>query len=166
MDRVSEFRLLLICPAVADKVRQLAALLGFEVRVVQGLRSWNEQQKLFEEGRSLVDGKWVVSEPSKVVTKCKPGNSWHNFGLAVDVAPDDPLLPGYQPDWHAEHPTWKKMEETARSLGFVCGADFRTFPDNPHLQITGRFPVNPTDEVRQLFKDGGMKAVWMEAGLA
>lgn len=160
MDAISEERLNQVHPTLALKVRALADALAkqnIEIRVVQGLRSWAEQAALYAKGRTA---------PGAIVTKCVPGNSWHNFGLAVDVAPslNAPGAP-YVPDWNAGHPTWKAMEAAARMLGFVCGADFRTFPDNPHLQITGRFPVNPDDEVRQLFKDGGMLAVWQEAGL-
>jgi peptidoglycan L-alanyl-D-glutamate endopeptidase CwlK len=160
MEKISEIRLERVNPKLANAVRMLSnqlVLLNIEIRVVQGLRSWAEQQALYDQGRTT---------QGAIVTKCVPGMSWHNFGLAVDVAPDlnAPGKP-YVPDWNPNHLTWKTMEANARSLGFVCGADFRTFPDNPHLQITGRFPVNPDDEVRQLFKDGGVQAVWDEAGL-
>jgi hypothetical protein len=58
------------------------------------------------------------------------------------------------------------MEALGQSLGLEVGAYWRSFPDAPHFQLTGRFPVGaPSDEVRQLFKDGGMQAVWDEANI-
>lgn len=151
LDSISEGRLSLVAPALAAKVRQLANVLSFPIRVTQGLRSWNEQQALYDQGRTA---------PGKIVTNAKPGTSWHNYGMAVDVVPMDRL-----PDWNINHPNWQTIHSAAKALGFVCGADFRTFPDWPHLQLTGRFPDSPDDEVRLIFKCGGMEEVWKEAGL-
>lgn len=185
MDSNSETRLAQINPAIAMMVRILAANLADasvadEIRVVQGLRSWDQQAALYAEGRTAPGvpcvhdgvarpvGTCPVHHLGEIVTRSEPGNSWHNFGLAVDVAPftNDGVHAFKVPDWNADHPNWKQMEAAARLAGFVCGADFRTFPDNPHLQLTGRFPVNPDDEVRQIFKDAGMQAVWEESGIS
>ena len=169
MDSVSEAKLGLVMPALADKIRKMAEMLaleGLEIRVTQGLRSWNEQQLLYLKGRAYMGGKLTVVNKRDVVTNCPGGHSYHNFGMAVDCAPDDPTKPGYQIDWNAEHPQWKRMEDVGRSLGLTCGADWRSFPDAPHFQLVGRFPEgSPSDEVRQLFKDGGMVAVWKESGV-
>jgi len=157
MDDLSEERLALVNPILADKVRILSNMLETEriiIRVVQGLRSWNEQQKLYEQGRTT---------PGKIVTQCPGGHSYHCFGMACDLAPNDPSKPIWTPDWNADHPSWKKIEAAAVSIGLVCGCAFRTFVDAPHAQMTGRFPVNPDEEVRQLFKAGGMEAIWREA---
>ena len=157
MDSISEARLQLIYPALAAKIAQLSTMLeadGVMIRVVQGLRSWQEQDNLYAQGRTA---------PGHIVTNCPGGHSYHNFGLAVDCVPDDPSQPGYQPDWNSSHPTWKDMETKGQSLGLDSGATWRSFPDAPHFQLTGRFPEGaPDDEVRQLFKDGGMQAVWSE----
>lgn len=161
MDNVSEARLCGVHPYVARKVRELAAHLedeGIVIRVVQAFRSYADQDKLYAQGRTA---------PGEIVTRCVPGNSWHNYGLAVDVAPftRDGVHAYPVPDWNATHPAWHRIEEVGVSLGFVAGANFRTFPDNPHLQITGRFPVNPSCEVRHLFFEGGVAVVWEESGI-
>jgi len=162
MDSISEARLQLVWPLLSDKIHTLSDMLSQEsidVRVVQGMRSWSEQDDLYAQGRT---------SPGPVVTKCKGGDSYHNFGMAVDCVPSQ-FAPdqSYNPDWNASHPSWKRMEAIALSLGLTVGADFRTFPDNPHFQLTGRFPVGaPDGEVQQLFKDGGMQAIWDEAGSA
>ncbi len=175
MDSITQARLQLLCPVVAEKFRQLLSILDFDVRLVQGLRSWNDQADLYAKGRTAPgepcshDG---VARPvdtcaehplGLIVTKCRPGHSYHQFGLAGDLCPDILEIPGYQPDWNAQHQTWKRLEDAGRSCGFICGCDFRTFVDAPHFQMAGRFPVNPDDEVRQLFSDGGCQAVWDEA---
>lgn len=155
MDKHSEERLAEVHPKLAALVRQLAIQLAveeIEVRVTAGMRSWDEQQKLYDQGRKTA---------GRIVTKCPPGWSWHQYALAVDVAP---FIDG-QPEWDETHPAWKRIHEVARSLGLTLGADFPHFPDYPHLQLTGTFPVNPTAEVRQLFKDGNCQAVWEQAGL-
>jgi peptidoglycan L-alanyl-D-glutamate endopeptidase CwlK len=156
LDAVSVARLQLVYPGLADKITVLASTLesqGVLIRVVQGLRSWIEQDVLYAEGR-ITRG--------NVVTNCQGGHSYHNFGLAVDCAPSQfgPDRP-YAPDWNASHPTWKLMEEKGRDLGLDSGAFWRTFPDAPHFQLTGRFPEgSPNDEVRSLFFNGGLPAVW------
>lgn len=154
MDSISEQRLNEVFPVLCAKIQELAGMLedeGIIIRVTQGLRTVEEQDALYAQGRTA---------PGKIVTNCKGGNSYHNFGLAVDCVPS---LPGntYIPDWNAQHPTWKRMEELAAELGLQVGASWRTFPDAPHFQLNGRFPVGaPDDELRQIFQDGGLAAVW------
>src|SRR5947208_1411389 len=121
MDDLSEERLALVNPILADRVRILANMLypPIIIRVKEGLRSWNEQQKLYEQGRTT---------PGKIITQCPGGHSFHNFGLAVDLAPGDPSKPIWIPDWNASHPSWKRMEAVAASIGLVTGCNWRTFP--------------------------------------
>jgi len=160
VDVISESRLGEIHQLLASKIRTMAEMLSQEsitIRVTQGLRSWNQQQDLYSQGRDA-DGNII----GKTVTNAKPGYSWHNFGLAVDVAPFDNGIP----DWNENHPDWQRIVQIGTSLGLTAGAGFRTFPDYPHFQLTGIFPVTPTDEVRQLFRDGGVSAVWDEAKIA
>lgn len=162
MDPVSESRLSEVHPALAAKIRTLAATLESEnitIRVTQGLRSWKEQAALYAEGRDA-DGN--VVDKSQVVTNAKPGTSWHNFGLAVDVAPFD----GSIPDWNLNHPAWMRIVSCGESLGLVSGSTWRTFPDWPHMQMTGNLPVSPNDAVRSTFTNGGLDAVWSSAELA
>ncbi len=155
MDRNSEFRLKLVNPRLSALIHQLAEILlakyKVEIRVTQGIRSWAEQDDL--------------ANKVPPVTKARGGHSWHNFGLAVDVVPDDISIAGFQCDWNLSHPVWQWIHKEAEALGLTCGADFRAFPDWPHLQLTGRFPASPTDEVRSIFKCGGAVAVWQESGI-
>lgn len=156
MDSVSEARLQLVCPALADKIHLLGTMLQDEsifFRVTQGLRSWADQDKLYQQGRTT---------PGKIVTNAPAGHSWHEFGLAVDlvVMIDDNTVP----DWDVTHPSWQRLITVGKSLGLFSGSDFCSIKDNPHFQLTGKFPVSPNNEARQLFLNVGIQAVWAEAG--
>ena len=59
-----------------------------ELFVVHTLRTYDEQQSLYEQGRT---------EPGKIVTNARGGSSFHNFGLAMDLA--------FEQDG-TQHPTW------------------------------------------------------------
>lgn len=161
MDSVSEARLQEVIPALADRIRQIAQILASEgtvIRVVQGVRSWTQQDDLYAQGRT---------KPGNIVTNCPGGHSWHNFGCATDCVPSlNGLDAIYEPDWNEAHPTWQRMISLGTGLGLDSGATWRTFKDYPHFQLTGRFPEGqPDDEVRQLFKDGGMQGLWTEMGI-
>ena len=153
MDDISERRLSEVYPGLADKVRQMAEQLeqeGIDIRVTQSYRPWSEQAALYDQGRT---------SPGEIVTNARAGFSWHNFGLAVDVAP---LIP-QGVDWNTNHPAWLRIVAAGTSFGLVSGAEWRTFPDWPHFQLTGRFPVTPNDEVRAIYRTGGLAAVWESA---
>jgi peptidoglycan L-alanyl-D-glutamate endopeptidase CwlK len=161
MDSFSEKLLAEIHPALAEKVRSMAELLALEnitIRVTTALRSWKEQAALYAEGR---DAQGNIVNPKQVVTHAKAGTSWHNYGLGVDVAPFD----GGIPDWNASHPAWKRIIAVGESVGLVSGSRWRTFPDCPHFQLTGRLPVSPDDAVRAAYETGGQEAVWDDTGL-
>lgn len=161
LDPNSEARLAKVFPGLADKIRELAgamANIGIEIRVTQGLRTNEEQDGLYAQGRT---------KPGPIVTNCRGGHSYHNFGLAVDCVPDDVNIPGFQCDWNLMHPVWQQMVKFAELLGLNCGADWRTFKDWPHFQLTGRFPVgSPNEEIRNLYASGGLAAVWREVDAA
>lgn len=156
MDVISEARLAAIFPALASKIRLMDSMLraeGIEIRVVQALRTWAEQDALYAQGRTV---------PGHIVTNCPGGKSYHNFGLSVDCVPSTrtPEQP-YDPDWNNKHPSWIRMETIGKSLGLECGAFWRTFKDCPHFQMTGRFPIGePSQELKDIFRDGGLEAVW------
>src|SRR5438046_1089371 len=104
---------------VQDLINSLAAK-DVPILITQGLRTWAEQDALFAKGRTT---------PGSIVTKAKGGHSQHNFGLAVDVAPiSNGVL-----DWNLSHPSWKLILAVAPQFKLAEGAQWRTFPDNPHL---------------------------------
>lgn len=152
MNPHSEALLAQVNPVLAAKVKTMAANLaaqGITLIVSQGLRTIEQQDALYAQGRTA---------PGKIVTNAKGGQSWHNFGCAVDC---DPLNPDGTIDWNAQHPAWKAMEAAGVAVGLVAGANWVRFVDAPHFQLTGRFPEGaPDTEVRELYNTGGLEAVW------
>jgi len=148
LDAHSESKLAEVNPELARRVRQLAEMLSFPLYVTQGLRTWNQQDALYAQGRT---------EPGKIVTQAKGGYSMHNFGLAVDVAPVTPK--GL--DWDGKDPNWQEILAKAPSCGLAEGATWRTFPDEPHL-YPQEVQASPDDNMRYLFTEGGLLAVWNE----
>jgi len=134
------------------QVQAACAARGVRIVWVQGLRTWEEQDALYRQGRLT---------PGKVVTRARGGESWHNFGMAADAAIDaDPTRPGLQPLWNRDDPRWWVLIEEIENAGMVSGVHWN---DAPHAQYTGRFPVSPTDEVRRIYREHGLEAVWAEA---
>ncbi len=151
MDWKSEGELEQVAPALASKIRSLAEMMdlaGDPVRVIRARASAEAQERLWEQGRGL---------GGRRVTEARPGGSWHEFGLAVDLGIIRLLS---EPNWAPEDIAWAKMGNMGKMLGLFWGGDFEHNPDRPHFQLTGRFPVSPDDEVRQIFAIGGAPAVW------
>jgi len=165
---VSMKRLALVNPILAQTIQRLAYQMSETIGVTQGLRTEKEQAALFAQGRQpldvvnamrLVVG-WApldVSANIEPVTKAQPGYSWHEFGLAVDVVP---LESSGEPDWDTDHPVWQEIISKGTALGLTSGISWK---DEPHFQLTGRFPVTPTDEVREIYSVKGLNGVWQAA---
>lgn len=81
-DKISERRIELLHPKVRTIfktfIEEAENELGITLRIVQGLRTFDEQAAIYAQGRT---------KPGKIVTNAKPGSSYHNYGLAIDVAP-------------------------------------------------------------------------------
>lgn len=104
-----------------------------------------------------------VMDAKALVTWAPPGHSWHEFGMAVDCVPTSLLA---KPNWDPGSPAWDIYGAKAESLGLTWGGNWSAGKvDRPHVQMTGKFPVSPTDEVRLVWRHVGMEGVWVEAGL-
>ena len=147
MNAISQERLRLVYPDLARRIWQIDSMAPeLALEVTQGWRTWAEQDALFNQVPK--------------VTEVRGGYSWHNFGLACDVAP----FSAGQPDWNIAHPDWARIVSLGNTVGLFSGSLWRTFPDYPHLQLTGRFPDAPTDEVRAIYSQrGSLEDVWVAA---
>lgn len=147
MNESSIKRLAAVHPLLREKILELERICrarGIEIAVVQGLRTFAEQDALFAKGRT---------KPGKRVTNARGGQSNHNFGLAVDLAPikDGEIL------WDDEAP-FRTIGRCAVTLGLEWGGDWKSFVDLPHVQIPGPSVA----ECLALYRKGGIKAVWEE----
>lgn len=152
-DQISIARLKACHPEMerrGTKFLMLAEANGIAVRITQGLRTWEEQNALYAKGRT--------SEGS-VVTNAHGGYSSHNFGYSVDFVPGDASFPAFQPDYDTAHPSWKVLLGLALQCGLAEGAQWRTFPDMPHLYLN-ELPATPTDQMRELYRTSGLTGVY------
>lgn len=106
---------------------------GIYVQLSAGFRSYAEQNGLYAKGRT---------KPGSVVTNARGGYSNHNFGLAVDYFLTD--KEGKIAHWDIRKDMnanqvadWVEVANIAKSLGFSWGGDWKSFPDYPHLEMTG-----------------------------
>jgi hypothetical protein len=146
MNRSSEQRLQRLHPALASAVRATIADLasrGMSVEVVQGLRTFEEQDALFAKGRT---------EPGQIVTQARGGESNHNFGLAADLCP----FSDGKPDWAAPIDVWAAIGKAAAAHGLEWGGGWKKFVDKPHVQL----PFMTVKECASCYQSGGLDAVW------
>jgi peptidoglycan LD-endopeptidase CwlK len=151
MNDSSRRRLDKVHPALATRIEALLDTLtqhGLQVEVVQGLRTFAEQDSLFAQGRT---------KPGPVVTRARGGQSNHNYGLAVDLVP----FTNGQPNWNAPLGVWTTIGSEAEKLGMEWGGDWKKFVDKPHVQLPGLSVA----ECLSLYRKGGTKLdlVWAEA---
>ena len=93
---------------------------GIDIKITNGTRTFQEQQDLYDQGRT---------KPGKIVTKAKPGQSFHNFSLAIDIVP---IVKG-KAVWNDET-LWQKLGVIGESIGFEWGGRWK-FVDKPHFQF-------------------------------
>ncbi|TCN27756.1 M15 family metallopeptidase [Mesobacillus foraminis] len=126
-------------PAVshnAELLIQQSAGKGIEIIITDGFRSHHEQDRLYEKGRST---------QGNIVTHAKGGESFHNFGLAIDFA----IKANGQAIWDMGYDgngngqsDWMEVVEIAKELGFEWGGDWKHFKDYPHLQMDFGLSIN------------------------
>ncbi|BCU76001.1 M15 family metallopeptidase [Luteolibacter sp. LG18] len=138
-----------IVPNFRDFYRQANARLadrGLSYVAVQGTRTMAEQQALYNQGRTT---------PGQIVTKAKPGSSWHNFAVAVDFGV---FRGGSYLDEHEPGLADKIHREIATALADECGlawgGDWTSIKDFPHYQPAS-LPASPNDHYRELFQEKG-----------
>ena len=120
-------------PVVEERANQLvakAAAKGITILITDGFRSAKAQDQLFEKGRTI-DG--------YIVTNARGGESYHNFGLAIDFAirvPSGDVIWDRQYDGNGNSVSdWTDVVRMAKELGFEWGGDWQGFKDYPHLQM-------------------------------
>ncbi|WP_235062690.1 M15 family metallopeptidase [Thalassobacillus devorans] len=120
-------------PKVAKKRDQLVARAeekGIEVVITEGFRTIKEQEEIYERGRS---------EKGNIVTYAEGGESYHNYGLAIDFAlrnKNEKVIWDTEYDGNGNGKSdWMEVVEIAKDLGFDWGGDWRRFKDYPHFQM-------------------------------
>lgn len=126
-----------------------------------GLRCFSEQMKLWMKGRNE---RGIVINPNEVVTKSRPGSSWHNYGLAVDskFRGNDPY--GVKmPDGTGAF-LWSEYGRLCVKNGLTWGGDWngngiKDKNDFDRVHAECRYGMS-LDEVKQIYDDGGLQGVF------
>jgi peptidoglycan L-alanyl-D-glutamate endopeptidase CwlK len=100
---------------------------GVTVEVISGFRSWQRQAELYAQGRT---------KPGKIVTKAKPGSSWHNYGLAIDLGlfKDGQYLDSENP--RLADKLYRELGDLAATMGIEWAGTWKSFTEGPHFQVT------------------------------
>ena len=138
MDAITKKKINELHPAIRSKAIELvnrAEKQGIKLRIYDALRSYENQQKLFNYPTDGIDNNndGIIDNASEKVTNAKPGESFHNFALAFDTVEikDGKAL------W--KNPKWERIGEIGESLGLEWGGRWK-FKDLPHFQIMN-FPL-------------------------
>ncbi len=114
-----------------------AASRNIEVVITDGLRTIQEQNELYEQGRET---------EGRTITNAKGGQSYHNYGLAIDYAlrsKTGKVIWNIDYDGNGNGKSdWLEAASIAKGLGFEWGGDWKTFKDYPHLQMTFGLSIN------------------------
>lgn len=142
-DKISIERAKQLHPAVREEVINLITEVekGFPaniaVRIVQGLRTIQEQNILYAKGRTA-DG--------NIVTNAKGGSSYHNYGLAIDFAiliDKDSNGTYDELSWDIKKDNdkdgiadWLEVAKVFEAAGWEWGGRWSSIKDYPHVQKT------------------------------
>lgn len=120
-----------------------------DLKITESVRSFERQEALYAQGRT---------SPGNIVTNAKPGQSFHHYGVAVDVA-----RIGKSP----YSVPWKSLGEIAKGHGLRWGGDWNGNGkvdsndfDNPHLEIS--YAGMNAFKMLSIYNIGRLRALWGE----
>ncbi|OCG63031.1 hypothetical protein A9G48_06720 [Gilliamella sp. wkB18] len=100
---------------------------GVQLRVTTGLRTFDEQNRLYNQGRTT---------PGKIVTWVRGGYSYHNYGLAIDVIE----IKNKKANWAEK--VLIRISSVGIRHGFSWGGDWKKQKDYPHFEITFNYKTS------------------------
>ncbi len=159
IDKLTEERALLLHPKIREDVLRMyreevvpALTNGIYCRFTHTLRTFEEQNELYKRGREkLFD---MHGTRLGIVTNAKGGQSWHNYGLAIDFCIMAPktmwdTTVDLDKDGKAD---WMEVVEIFKRNGFQWGGDWKgKLRDFPHFQKTFGYT---TKELLEKWKKG------------
>ncbi len=129
---------------MARALVQKAAFSGIQIKVISGLRTYEEQDELYAQGRT---------KPGPKITNARGGYSNHNFGIAFDVG----VFEGTK--YLTESVKYKAVGALGMELGLEWGGSWKTIVDEPHFQLHPEWAKDLTEkqmlaELRARVEDG------------
>ena len=116
---------------MARALVQKAAANGIKIKIISGHRSYEEQNKLYAQGRTA---------PGKKVTNAKGGYSNHNFGIAFDIGVFEGAI------YMGDSPKYKAVGVLGMELGLEWGGNWKTIVDQPHFQLRPNWAAEMTEK--------------------
>lgn len=142
-----------VYPPFSDKLVELKSRChkqGAKVKLIHGLRSMQEQTRLYNQGRS---------NNLPIVTKARAGSSWHNFGLGADWAFEGDM-PFPNPARKEGIRLWNILGRNARDLRLNWGGDWGW--DFGHVEMTCGVKLFLIQKMHREAGKRGMYGVWDE----
>ena len=135
VDDRTERNILKLLPEVQQIARTLvqkAAENGIKIKVISGLRTYEEQDKLYAQGRT---------KAGSVVTYARGGQSNHNFGIAFDIG----VFEGTK--YLTESDKYKAVGVLGMDLGLEWGGNWKTIVDEPHFQLRPSWAIGMKEKI-------------------
>ena len=123
LDARSEGTIATLLTEVQPYARALVAkadAAGIAIKIISGLRTYDEQNDLYAQGRT---------KGGNIVTNARGGYSNHNFGIAFDVG----VFEGSK--YLDDSPKYKAVGALGSDLGLEWGGNWKTIQDEPHFQL-------------------------------
>jgi len=160
METVSYPKVTGLHPKVVDTLEEVlneAKARGLNVSLHSGLRTAEEQDKLYALGRTIVnpDGKSADKPMGNIVTNAQAFSSWHNFGLALDIVFKDSKG---NFTWNKSLEEWAQLGVVGKMFGFQWGGDWTKFPDYPHFQMLGK--IESISQAKKILFEQGLDKLW------
>jgi RHS repeat-associated protein len=118
-------------PITVDKATTMISNLvnnGVNIEIVSSFRTVEKQDELYQIGRDE-NGNRIPGE--SITTSAKGGESFHNYGKAIDVEVYNVNDGKWSKDWDFNGSNWQTVYEEAAKQGFTDG---RSFNDPVHFE--------------------------------
>lgn len=104
----------------------ILAKYGATAEVISGLRSYQQQAALYAQGRT---------KPGRIVTNARPGSSWHNYGLAIDLGlfKNNTYLDEKNP--RLSDKIYAELGSLAQKMDIEWAGYWKSFTETPHFQF-------------------------------
>lgn len=121
-DERTEKNIATLLPQAQEKAYEFVRLIkdkGINAKIISGTRTYEEQRALYDQGRS---------KPGKIVTNARPGESFHNHGVAWDIGIFDD-----NGKYLEDSPLYKLAGKIGESIGLEWGGNWSgNLVDEPH----------------------------------
>lgn len=142
---------------LANQMLQLAVERDLDMLVYATYRDAAEQSRLYRRGRNLeqirekaqeLQNKWGRPDLAQLlwdvgpqhggrVTNAGPGQSMHQYGLALDAVPMRDGKPVWGTSDQDDMKLWQAYGSCVREAGLVWSGDWTSFREYPHCQMPG-----------------------------